>query len=253
MIAVEDTVLVLLAAGQSTRFGDVGSKLEEPFLGRPLGLHVAVALESMPFKRRIAVVDHDRDRLCRARVRSRSHNDAPDKGMAHSLRLGIALRAGDATPAAVLIALADMPRVTAAHIYRLFDATDGDDTVVASSDGVSPKPPALFGRDRFDALMSFTGDMGARDLVQGGRHVVTTPAELIDVDTPEDLGADISRGRLASTHRRVGRHSPGRVALAECQLFVTQRVDRVEARRAAGGEIAEHDADHRRNRRTPAG
>ncbi len=27
----------------------------------------------------------------------------------------------------------------------------------------------------------------ARDLVRAGRHVVTTPAELIDIDTPEDL------------------------------------------------------------------
>ena len=32
MIAVEDTVLVLLAAGRSERFGDVGSKLDQPFL-----------------------------------------------------------------------------------------------------------------------------------------------------------------------------------------------------------------------------
>jgi molybdenum cofactor cytidylyltransferase len=32
-----------------------------------------------------------------------------------------------------------------------------------------------------------TGDKGARELVQAGRHVVTSPAELIDIDTPEDL------------------------------------------------------------------
>lgn len=185
MIAVEDTVLVLLAAGQSRRFGDVGRKLEEDFLGKPLGLHVAVALESVPFRRRVAVNDHNR-------IDYRPHgfevvtNDAPDRGMSHSLCLGIDL-ARQCDPAAVLIALADMPRVTAAHIYRLFDASTGDDTVVASSDGVSPKPPALFGRGRFDDLMRMSGDTGARDLVQGGRHVVTAPAELIDIDTPEEL------------------------------------------------------------------
>ena len=185
MIAVEDTVLVLLAAGRSSRFGDLGSKLEEEFLGRPLGLHVAVALESVPFKERVAVVDHCRIDFAQHRFRVVA-NDAPDKGLSHSLCLGIdCARANGAQ--AVLIALADMPRVTAAHIYRLFDSSTDENTVVASSDGVSPKPPALFGRARFDALMRMEGDTGARDLVKGGRHVVTAPAELIDIDTPEEL------------------------------------------------------------------
>lgn len=185
MIAVEDTVLVLLAAGKSSRFGDLGSKLEEEFVGKPLGLHVAVALESMPFKRRVAVIDH-----CRLDYAQYEFdviaNDAPDKGMAHSVCLGIeaAQRAG---AKAVMIALADMPRVTAAHIYRLFDATTDESSVVASSDGVAPKPPALFGSAKFDELMQLAGDTGARDLVRGGRHVVTAPAELIDIDTPEEL------------------------------------------------------------------
>ena len=187
MIAIEDTVLILLAAGRGSRFGDVGSKLAEPFLGRPVGLHVAVALEDLPFRRRIAVVGqpaldygaHGFDLIA---------NDDPDLGMARSVRLGVEQAQGmDA--AAVLIALADMPRVTAAHVFRLFDAVAAHDSVVASSDGVAPKPPAIFGRDRFDFLMTLQGDAGARDLVRAGRHVVTTPAELIDVDTPEELAA----------------------------------------------------------------
>ena len=86
-----------------------------------------------------------------------------------------------------IVALADMPRVTAAHVHRLFDASEGRTTVVASSDGRSPKPPALFGRDQFRALEQLAGDAGARDLVRGGRHVIAPPAELIDVDTPEEL------------------------------------------------------------------
>ena len=185
MIAIEDTMLVLLAAGKSERFGDVGSKLEEQFLGKPLGLHVAVALESVPFRRRVAVIDHCRLDYARYEFDVIA-NDAPDKGMAHSVCLGIAA-AQDAGAKAVMIALADMPRVTAAHIYRLFDASTDANTVVASSDGVAPKPPALFGAAKFDELMQLAGDTGARDLVQGGRHVVTAPAELIDIDTPEEL------------------------------------------------------------------
>ena len=185
MIALERTVLVLLAAGRSERFGDLGSKLDKPFLNRPVGVHVAVALEDLPFLARIAVVGA-------AKVDYAAHgftvvrNGDPDDGMARSVRLGVQ-RAKDLSADAVLIALADMPRVTATHIYNMVDATAGPDTVVASSDGVMPKPPAIFGRDRFDFLLTLDGDAGARDIVRAGRHVVTNAAELIDVDTPEEL------------------------------------------------------------------
>lgn len=187
MIAVERSVLILLAAGRSERFGDVGSKLDQPFLARPLGMHVAVALEDMPFQERIAIVDG-----CKLDYGAHGyrvvHNDDPERDMASSVRMGVdCAKALDAQ--AVVIALADMPRVTAAHIYRLFDAADSPDAVVASSDGVAPRPPALFGRNRFDDVLAIRGDQGARDLIQAGRHVVTNAAELIDVDTRADLAA----------------------------------------------------------------
>ena len=186
MIAAEDVVLILLAAGKSERFG-IPNKLEVEFLGQPVGFHVVTALEGMPFKDRMVVTDG-----CQLDFASRGytviHNDDPDAGMSRSVKLGVK-HAKENGAAAVLIALADMPRLTTAHIYRLFDAVDSDDAVVASSDGVEPKPPAVFGRGQFDFLMTLEGDAGARDLVKAGRHVVTSPAELIDIDTPEDLAA----------------------------------------------------------------
>lgn len=182
MIDVEQTILILLAAGRSERFGDT-NKLEEEFLGRPVGLHVVTALENVPFLQRIVVRDG-----CSLDFPGYVvvHNDDPASDLSSSVKLGVRC-AKEKGAEAVLIALADMPRVTAAHIYRLFDAADGPDTVVASSDGEKPCPPALFGRGRFDFLLSLDGDAGARDLVKAGRHVVTAPAELIDIDTPEDL------------------------------------------------------------------
>ena len=182
MIAVEDCVLILLAAGQSSRFPQ-GNKLEAEFLGKPVGLHVATAFEDMPFRARIVVTDGCRLEFPHYRV---IHNEAPDEGLARSLRLGVEA-ARTERPAAVVIALADMPRVTAAHVYRLLDAAGGPDAVVASSDGTKPLPPAVFGAARLDALEGLSGDAGAREMVAGGHHVVTSPAELIDIDTPEDL------------------------------------------------------------------
>ena len=184
MIDAEDVVLVLLAAGQSSRFG-MENKLEAEFLGKPVGFHVTTALESIPFADRIVVTDG-----CQLDFASRGyrviHNTDIAKGMSFSLHLGVQEAIPSSTKA-ILIALADMPRVTAAHIYRLFDAFDGPDAVVVSSNGEYPTPPGVFGSGQFDALLKLEGDEGARKLVAGGRHVVTSPAELIDIDTPEDL------------------------------------------------------------------
>src|SRR3546814_3052250 len=94
-----------------------------------------------------------------------------------------------------------MPRVTATLIYRLLDYADGADTILASSDGVRPRPPALFGKHRFDWLMSLTGDRGAREMILKAHHVIAATNELFAVDTPEELATrDRKRTRLNSSH-----------------------------------------------------
>lgn len=189
MIEAEHVALVLLAAGRSRRFG-ADDKLMAPYLGRPLGLHVVVALEAVPFARRVAVVSGTNLDLgsCGYDV---VHNDDPAAGLARSLRLGVAAACREGAQA-VMIALADMPRVTATHVHRLLDRAEGPDAIVASSDGVDPRPPALFGCNHLSALLDRQGDMGARELVRSGHHVVTSPAELIDIDTPEQLATLIA-------------------------------------------------------------
>jgi molybdenum cofactor cytidylyltransferase len=184
MINAEDVVFVLLAAGASTRFGKA-NKLEAALLGQPVGFHLVTALAAVPFRDRLVVRGG-----CRLDFMARGFteipNEQPNLGMSESVKLGVR-HARDMDAAAVLIALADMPRVTAAHVHRLLDAAGAPDAIIASSDGIKPKPPALFGRDRFDSLLNLHGDAGARDLLRAGRHVVTSLAELIDIDTPEDL------------------------------------------------------------------
>jgi len=185
MIAVEDSALVLLAAGRSVRFGDGGSKLDADLNGRALGLHVVEALADLPFRSRIAVTG-------RAGVDYAAHgfrvvaNPEPEAGMGRSIGLGVAL-AGEA--AAVVVVLADMPRVTAGHVRHLFEAAEGRDTVVASSDGTAASPPALFGADWFGRLLALDGEAGARALIRGATRVIAPAGELVDVDTPEALAA----------------------------------------------------------------
>lgn len=185
MLQPEDCALVLLAAGRSLRFND-GDKLAEQFLHEPLGLHVVTALAGVPFRTRIAVISGTRlDFAARGyRVVENAH---PETGQAGSLALLVAA-AQEEDVAAVVVAQADMPRVTGSHIYHLLDA-GSPAAIVASSDGFEPRMPALFGRDHFATLMNPDGLESARDLLRRGRHVVTTPAELVDIDTQEDLAA----------------------------------------------------------------
>lgn len=186
MIRAQDTALLLLAAGQSRRFGEV-DKLAEPFIHQPIGMHVVTALEAIPFAGRYAVVDGTTLDYA-ARGFEVVHNDDPAEGLSRSVMLGMkAAKLCGCT--AVLVALADMPRVTAAHVWRLLDYAEGPDAIVASSNGEHPSPPALFGADHFDMLMTLQGQAGARDLVRAGHHMVTSPDELVDIDTPDDLAA----------------------------------------------------------------
>lgn len=186
MIAIEDCVLILLAAGRSERFGDA-DKLQQDFLGKPLAFHVVTALEDVAFKARFAICSNTALDFA-SRGYTVLHNADPGDGMAGSVKLGVraAIEQGCA---GVVIALADMPRVTASHIHRLAEATEGDgaDAVVASSNGVQTSPPALFGARRLAALLDLAGDEGARTMVRAGRHVIAPEAELLDIDRPEDL------------------------------------------------------------------
>ena len=184
MIEPQTTALILLAAGRSRRFG-AADKLAQPLGGRPLGLHVAHTLRAMPFAARIAVVSQVPPDFA-AYGFALAANPAPDEGMSRSIAIGLDAARGHPVEA-VLIVLADMPCVTEAHVARLFAAADGPDTIVASSDGERPSPPALFGASWFDALAALHGDAGARTLIRRARHVIAPPGELVDIDSEEAL------------------------------------------------------------------
>lgn len=184
MIAPERTLLVLLAAGRSDRFG-AADKLAADWRGKPLALHAVAALAGLPFMDRVAVTSSTTVDFAAHGYRTLI-NPAPERGLSESLALGVTA-ARNAGAAALLVALADMPCITAAHVTRLFEAADGPSAVVASSNGVRASPPALFAAGWFAALSEAAGDAGGRALIRDGVHIVASQGELIDIDTPEDL------------------------------------------------------------------
>lgn len=186
MIASGRTVLVLLAAGRSTRFGE-DDKLMAPLGGQPLYRHAVDAVASVDFLGRVVVTSGTSVALG-GEGYERVINPAPERGLSGSLTLGVgaARRLG---AAAMLVMLADMPFVTPAHVRALFAAADGPGAVVASGDGARTSPPALFAAGRFAELGQLSGDRGARALLGTAALVTTTAHMLADIDTPADLAA----------------------------------------------------------------
>lgn len=186
MTACADFAVALLAAGQGVRFG--GDKLLADFGGEALGLKAARTLTGISCGWNFAVcrpesdlVDQYSDMGFRVIANERS-----EEGQARSLHL--AVEAAMQTDAkALLVALADMPFVSIAHLAALVSAYDG--TIIASGDSHNSMPPVIFPRDKWDELLATSGDSGARILLKDARVVIAKPGELLDVDWPADLTA----------------------------------------------------------------
>lgn len=177
----EQIALVLLAAGHSRRFGS--QKLRASLAGKALAHHAAATFSQLPFGYKIAVVGGDDLDLPRF-----GFTCFPVRGddypMSISLARGIA--AASATPArSVMIALADMPFVSAEHIVQLVERFRG--SRIASSTNRRPMPPAIFGAQWFGRLGSLSGDKGARALLDTAPQLAADAAELADIDFVEDL------------------------------------------------------------------
>lgn len=173
--------LILLAGGQGTRFG--GGKLNASLGGRPLAFHAAEMLTALPFSHRFAITGPSVPDLAALGFRCLAL-DPPGAPQARSVAIGVAA-ARAAGAHAVLIALADMPRVPRGHIRALAARFDGD-RIGTSADGVT-MPPAIFGSAHFEALTALTGDRGGTMRLTDAPLLELDPALAIDIDLAEDL------------------------------------------------------------------
>ena len=117
------------------------------------------------------------------------------EGMAGSLRAGLADIPD--TASGVIVALADMPDVTADHYRALAAAFDPDTGAEiarsVAADGTRGHP-VLFGRRFFEPLAALRGDTGAREVLRAASDMVVdvpTPGQgaVTDLDTPEAWAA----------------------------------------------------------------
>ena len=185
--------VLLLAAGSSRRMRGK-DKLLEIVDGGPLLRQAArAALQSGVEGVHVVVQPENagRDAVLEGLGVNRIASPEWQEGMAASIRAGMAGLSQDCD--AVIIALADMPEVSATHFDRLTAAYDiGEAREICravTADG-TPGLPVLFGRRFFETLASLQGDRGARDVVKDASEFlidVSTEGQgaVIDLDTPE--------------------------------------------------------------------
>jgi CTP:molybdopterin cytidylyltransferase MocA len=186
MKAVGKTVGLLLAAGASQRFGDQ-NKLLAHYRGKPLIAHAADAMRACALDHMVAVVrDDDVAALLSAFAIVAPKNTEPAQSDSLSAGIRVCL---DQNPDRILVVLADMPRITSAHLQAVIVRCTPS-RASASSDGSRRMPPACFPAARVGELLSMQGDTGAAALLRALPNealVMTAPAMLKDVDVAGDL------------------------------------------------------------------
>lgn len=190
MIDWRNCGLVILASGQSKRFGD-GDKLTAPFRGKPLADYVAQLADAAPFAKSIGVIAPERSEL--KRLFSSYNittlvNDDPDAGQGRSLALGVSAVAELGCKVAITV-LADMPFIKHSHLDRLRVEIEENEAAIAF-DGQRRSPPVLFRNSMFEKLTGLAGDAGAREILRQTRrvkNVMMSAEDLVDIDTRDDL------------------------------------------------------------------
>ena len=189
---VSDIGIVLLAAGEASRFGSAKQ---------------AVLIDNMPLLRRAAMTAvrtgavvtvvlgahrSDIEPLLDGLDVSIAINPQWHDGLGGSIALGVhQLTQRHGGLSGVMLCLADQVLIDANDLQQLINAHRLDpESIIAASFADVLGPPCLFPRGDIHALQALSGPQGARVLLQ--RHgervrALHMPHAAVDIDTPDDL------------------------------------------------------------------
>ncbi len=193
-------VVVVLAAGRSSRYGAGRHKLEQPLGGTTVLGHTLrhVRASHLPL---VVVTSEPLAPLARGSVAARDlvvlDPQAPS-GMGHSIAAGVAARA---QAGGWLVLPGDMPLVQPQTLQQVAAALAHHPLAFAQYRGQRGHPVG-FGTELFTELVMLDGDEGARRLVaRYPAHAVEVddPGVLVDVDTPDDLRSVTGGSRAVPT------------------------------------------------------
>lgn len=183
--------IIVLAAGQGSRFHGANHKLEQPLAnGSVLGTTLRHAIETQ-----LPVVVVTTERLAPAVARQLARRDIvivsdadAARGMGHSIAAGVAERP---SAAGWLILPGDMPLVRPSTLLTVAAALEDHPVAYAQHNGRRGHPVG-FAAELYSELVMLSGDEGARRLIArypARAAEVDDAGVLVDVDTADDLAA----------------------------------------------------------------
>ena len=199
---------MVLAAGQSSRMGPENKLLAE-FAGKPLVRHVTEVMITAGLDELTVVIGHQADQVAAALA------DLPVQllfnadfaaGQGHSVAAGVG--GLDSSVTDVLIALGDMPLISAEMVQNLVAAhlacVDHQRRITLPSCDGKRGNPVIWGGAFFPELRQLRGDAGGRQVLQDHLAAhnpveISSPAIFRDIDTPADLQAACTSTILSGT------------------------------------------------------
>lgn len=184
------TGIIILAAGSSSRFGSAKQLLH--FNNKTLLQHVideAIDAGAAPI---VVVTGSNTEEVSKGIKQAQLVlNENWKEGMASSIVVGVKkIITLNNDIENIIIAVCDQPFVSADLFRQLYQTkTKSVKHNVASAYANTIGTPALFTQKYFDALMSLTGDEGAKKILKANTDDIATidfPQGNIDIDTKED-------------------------------------------------------------------
>lgn len=181
--------ILLLAAGESTRFG--GRKQLADINGKPMIRHALDALSHLPASDTFVVLGAYGDEIAPVLGEGVTviTNENWATGMGSSIAFGMKAVMTKGDYDGVLIALCDQINLTGNDYDQLIAAFDGTQIVATRHpDGLGV--PSVFPNSSFDDLRDLSGPIGARKIInshKGNLVAIDLPNAALDIDTRNDL------------------------------------------------------------------
>ena len=189
--------LILLAAGQSVRFGS--DKLKAVVEGEAMYESAISRFEAFQgFKSYVVTGKEEITLSAESAGYTVVCNKEPEKGISLSVKLGLTKAIEDAdengTPLrGVLFSVCDQPRLKKSTIQRIINtAFHNPGKIVCAGEGTRNGNPVLWDKRFFDKLLELDGDIGGKKILKENldslKIVPVQAGELQDIDRKEDLG-----------------------------------------------------------------